>query len=131
MRKDSDNAKLLEPGELPSKRKVLVVEDNELNSEIAMAILNEYGFQVHTAENGAEAVEKIRNSAPGDYELILMDIQMPVMNGYEVLQVMKEKLWLDRIPVISISADSSDDNIGRAYSCVTIISRVHLMRLLF
>ena len=60
-------------------------------------------------------MEKIRNSAPGDYELVLMDIQMPVMNGYEVLQVMKERLWLDRIPVISISADSSDDNIGRAY----------------
>ena len=43
--------------------------------------LNRYGFQVHTAEDGAEAVEKIRNSAPGDYELVLMDIQMPVING--------------------------------------------------
>ena len=65
------------------RQKYLLVEDNELNSEIAIAILNEYGFQVDTAEDGAEAVEKIRNSAPGDYELVLMDIQMPVMNGYE------------------------------------------------
>ena len=59
------------------------MEDNELNSEIAVEILNEYGFVVDTAENGAEAVEKVKNARPGDYDLVLMDVQMPVMNGYE------------------------------------------------
>ena len=64
-------------------RCILLVEDNELNSEIAVEILNEYGFLVDTAENGAEAVEKVKRSKPGGYDLVLMDVQMPVMNGYE------------------------------------------------
>ena len=59
------------------------MEDNELNREIAVEILNEYGFMVDTAENGAEAVEKVKNSKPCNYDLVLMDVQMPVMNGYE------------------------------------------------
>ena len=59
------------------------MEDNELNSEIAVEILNEYGFLVDTAENGAEAVEKVKHSKPGNYDVVLMDVQMPVMNGYE------------------------------------------------
>ena len=54
-----------------------------MNREIAVEILNEYGFLVDTAENGAEAVEKVKNSQPGGYDLVLMDVQMPVMNGYE------------------------------------------------
>ena len=63
-------------------RCILLVEDNELNSEITVEILNGYGCQVDTAVNGAEAVKKIKNSNPGDYDLVLMDVQMPVMNGY-------------------------------------------------
>ena len=59
------------------------MEYNELNSEIAVEILNEYGFLVDTAKNGTEAVEKVKNSKPGNYDLVLMDVQMPVMNGYE------------------------------------------------
>lgn len=62
---------------------ILLVEDNELNREIAVELLNEYGFLVDTAENGAEAVEKVKKSKPGGYDLVLMDVQMPVMNGYE------------------------------------------------
>ena len=62
------------------------MEDNELNREIAVALLSEYGFQVDTAEDGAEAVEKVKNSRPGDYDLVLMDVQMPVMNGYEATE---------------------------------------------
>lgn len=54
-------------------RCILLVEDNELNSEIAVEILKEYGFLVDTAENGAEAVEKVKNSIPGNYDLVLMD----------------------------------------------------------
>ena len=64
-------------------RCILLVEDNELNREIAVELLNEYGFLVDTAENGAEAVEKVKKSKPGGYDLVLMDVQMPVMNGYE------------------------------------------------
>ena len=62
---------------------LLLVEDNALNREIAMEILTEAGFLVDTAEDGVEAVEKMEQSAPGQYDLILMDIQMPRMDGYE------------------------------------------------
>ena len=62
---------------------LLLVEDNALNREIAMEILKEAGFLVDTAEDGVEAVEKMEQSAPGQYDLILMDIQMPRMDGYE------------------------------------------------
>lgn len=63
-------------------KRLLLVEDNELNREIAFEILNEYGFIVDTAENGREAVEAIAASQHGYYELVLMDIQMPIMNGF-------------------------------------------------
>ena len=68
-------------------RTILLVEDNELNREIALEILREYGFQVDTAENGAVAVEKVRTSVPGRYDLVLMDVQMPVMDGYTATQI--------------------------------------------
>ena len=100
-------------------RSILLVEDNELNSEIAMAILNEYGFQVHTAENGAEAVEKIRNSAPGDYELILMDIQMPVMNGYEAAKQIRalDDPALAEITILAMTANAFDEDRKKALEC--------------
>ena len=75
-------------------RCILLVEDNALNSEIAVEILNEYGFLVDTAENGEVAVEKVKNSVPGNYDLVLMDVQMPVMNGYEATKAIL--LWLIR-----------------------------------
>ena len=61
---------------------ILLVEDNELNREIAQEILQEYGFLVDSAENGAVAVEKVSTAAPGSYDLVLMDVQMPIMDGY-------------------------------------------------
>ena len=64
-------------------KRLLLVEDNALNREIAVEILKEAGFLVDTAEDGAEAVEKMEQSVPGQYDLILMDIQMPRMDGYE------------------------------------------------
>ena len=69
---------------MPTSRagSILLVEDNELNREIAQEILREYGFRVDTAENGAVAVEKVSTAAPGSYDLVLMDVQMPVMDGY-------------------------------------------------
>ena len=66
-----------------SGKRLLLVEDNALNREIAVEILKETGFLVDTAEDGVEAVEKMEQAAPGQYDLILMDIQMPRMDGYE------------------------------------------------
>ena len=59
------------------------MEDNELNQEIAQTILEDAGFVVEAANNGAVAVQKMEQASPGQYDLILMDIQMPVMDGYE------------------------------------------------
>ena len=66
-----------------SGQKILLVEDNALNQEIAQAILQENGFQVEIAGDGTEAVDKMAHAVPGQYDLILMDIQMPKMDGYE------------------------------------------------
>ena len=94
-------------------RCILLVEDNELNSEIAVEILKEYGFLVDTAENGAEAVEKVKNSAPGDYDLVLMDVQMPVMNGYEATKAIRRSSHelAKTIPIIAMTANAFSEDI--------------------
>ncbi len=99
-------------------RYILLVEDNELNSEIAVEILNEYGFLVDTAENGAEAVEKVKNSKPGNYDLVLMDIQMPVMNGYDAtLAIRKMKdTKKARIPIIAMTANAFAEDAQKVLS---------------
>ena len=73
----------LQPKASFAGKHLLLVEDNALNREIAVEILKETGFLVDTAEDGVEAVEKMEQAAPGQYDLILMDIQMPRMDGYE------------------------------------------------
>ena len=64
-------------------KKILLVEDNEMNREIAQEILEEDGFEVDTAEDGSIAVEKMKAAVPGQYDMILMDVQMPIMDGHE------------------------------------------------
>ena len=98
---------------------ILLVEDNGLNSEIAMEILNEYGFLVDTAENGAEAVEKVKNSTPGNYDLVLMDVQMPVMNGYEATKQIRALAdpALAGITILAMTANAFEEDKKNAMEC--------------
>ena len=82
------------------------MEDNELNREIALEILQEEGLLVGKAEDGAEAVRMLKEKGPGYYDFVLMDIQMPVMNGYEATKAIR-KMYPDRhIPIIALSANA-------------------------
>ncbi len=100
-------------------RHILLVEDNELNREIAMTILHEYGFLVDIAENGAVAVEKIRTSDPGRYDLVLMDVQMPVMDGCTATQRIRALKDPARaaVPIVAMTANVFEEERKRAFDC--------------
>ena len=100
-------------------RHILLVEDNELNREIAVAILHEYGFLVDIAENGAVAVEKIRTSDPGCYDLVLMDVQMPVMDGCTATQRIRALKDPARaaVPIVAMTANVFEEERKRAFDC--------------
>ena len=100
-------------------RHILLVEDNELNREIAMTILHEYGFLVDIAENGAVAVEKIRTSDPGRYDLVLMDVQMPVMDGCTATQRIRalEDPVRAAVPIVAMTANVFEEERKRAFDC--------------
>ena len=99
--------------------RVLVVEDNELNAEIAQCLLEERGFAVDCVYDGAQAVERVRDTAPGTYDVILMDIMMPVMDGLESARTIRrmERADCRTIPIIAMSANAFDDDLKKSVEC--------------
>lgn len=96
----------------PRSQKILLVEDNMINLEIETEILQDLGFLIETATDGSIAVEKIANSTPGDFDLVLMDIQMPVMDGRQAATEIRrlKNQELAQIPIIALSANAFESD---------------------
>ncbi|MDE6852076.1 MAG: response regulator, partial [Lachnospiraceae bacterium] len=107
-----ENQSLQEDISITHAGRILLAEDLDLNQEIAEAILTEAGFRVEIADNGQIAVDMVQNSEPGYYQLILMDIQMPVMNGYEATRAIRKikNPELASIPIVAMSANAFEED---------------------
>lgn len=100
-------------------KRVLLVEDNDMNAEIAEEILKTTNIEVERAVNGKEAVDKVEASAQGYYDIIFMDIQMPVMNGYDAVRTIRalEREDTKRIPILAMSANAFAEDVQAAKAC--------------
>lgn len=109
----SESKKLVHEG-----MKILLVEDNELNQEIAVEILKQAGFEVEVAENGLVAIEKMKCAKRGQYDLILMDVQMPVMNGYEATRNIRtmDDAYCRQMPIIAMTANAFEEDKENAFN---------------
>ena len=98
-------------------KKILLVEDNEINQEIAKAILEEAGFALDIVGDGTEAVEVMKTEQGSAYDLILMDIQMPIMNGYEATQEIRtmQDPKCAQIPIVAMTANAFDEDRQKAF----------------
>ena len=99
-----------------SEKRLLLVEDNAINMEIAKMILDQQGFMVEEAENGQVAVDMVSQSEPGYYDAILMDVQMPVMNGYEATRAIRalDDKALASIPILAMTANAFQEDVQAA-----------------
>ena len=96
-----------------SGRRVLLVEDNDINAEIACLVLSSFGMNAERAANGREGLEQVQSHGPGYYDAILMDIQMPVMNGYEATRAIRalEGEYYKTLPILAMSANAYDQDV--------------------
>ena len=122
-----EDASLAGTGGMLSGCRVLLVEDNVINAEIADMILTQYGIKTDLAENGQIGVRKIQAQGPGYYDAVLMDIQMPVMNGYEAARAIRalEGDYYRTIPIIAISANAYDEDVE---DCLAAGMNAHLAK---
>lgn len=99
--------------------RILLAEDNELNQEIAEAILEDAGFKIEIASNGREAVDMLKKAGPGYYQLILMDVQMPVLDGYGATRIIRglADQKLASIPILAMTANAFEEDRQEALKC--------------
>ena len=99
-----------------SGKRLLLVEDNQINMEIASMILSQQGFIVETAENGKIAVDMVAGSVPGYYDAVLMDIQMPVMDGYSAAKAIRalDNKELAAVPILAMTANAFKEDVQAA-----------------
>lgn len=104
---------MIDVRESTDKLKILIVDDSELNRELLAGMLEDE-YEIYQVENGKKAIDILEENRE-QFKLVLLDINMPVMDGYEVLSIMKRRKWLDKLPVIVISAEISEESVKKAY----------------